>query len=65
MSVLLNIPAIFTSPKAGSSGEKGAVKSEEAAGIEEQARTAEAEKTEENKEGVWTSKRSRSKNRRS
>jgi adenosine/AMP kinase len=52
MSVLLNIPATFTNPKAGSSGENEAEKSEEADGIEERARTADAAKTEENNGGL-------------
>jgi adenosine/AMP kinase len=51
MSVLLNIPATFTNPKAGSSGAKEAEKSEEADGIEERARTVDAAKTEENNGG--------------
>ena len=64
MSVLLNIPANFTNPKAGSSGEKEAEKSVEPDGIGEQAGTAEAALTEGNDGGrVWTSKRSGSKNR--
>ncbi len=51
MSAFLNIPANFTSPKAGSSGEKEAEKSEEAGGTGEQARTAESAMTEENDGG--------------
>jgi uncharacterized protein len=51
MSALLNAPATFTNPKAGSSGEKEAVKSEEAAGTEGQVKTVEAAKTEENNGG--------------
>jgi uncharacterized protein len=51
MSVLLNYPEISINPKAGSFGEKEAEKSEEAAAIEEQARTVEGAKTEENDGG--------------
>jgi uncharacterized protein len=51
MNVLMKTPANFVNPTAGSYGEKEAEKSEKAAGIEEQAETLEAEKTEENNGG--------------
>jgi adenosine/AMP kinase len=51
MNVLMKTPANFINPTAGSYGEKEAEKSEKAAGIEEQAETLEAAKTEENNGG--------------
>ena len=63
INVLLNIPVSSTNPKAGSSGEKEVAGSEGAAAIEEEVETEEPVKTEENSGGLWTSRRSRLKNR--